>query len=116
MRELEVIMGEDKLNSVWAADEKEFNANHLYIVKRDNDELGKIQFQKGPRKEENSIAGVTESDLLEIVRDRLTDFQNSEFACKENENALANVNMALDWLYERVLARKERGILGVNKK
>lgn len=108
MRELEVIMGEDKLNSVWAVDEKEFNANHLYIVKRDDDELGKIQFQKGPRKEENSIAGVTESDLLEIVRDRLTDFQNSEFACKENENALANVNMALDWLYERVLARKER--------
>lgn len=116
MRELEVIMDEDKLNSVWAVDEKEFNANHLYIVKRDDDELCKIQFQKGPQKEENSIAGVTDSDLLEMVRDRLTDFQNSEFACKENENALAYVNMALDWLYERALARKERGVLGVNKK
>ena len=116
MRELKVIMGEDKLNSVWAVDEKEFNANHEYAIFRNDCEIERIQFQKGPRKEKNSIAGVTESDLLEIVRDRLTDFQNSEFACKENENALANVNMALDWLYERVLARKERGVLGVNKK
>ena len=108
MRELEVIMGEDKLNSVWAVDEKEFNANHEYAIFRNDWEIERIQFQRDPTEEKNSITGVTDSDLLEIVRDRLTDLQNSEFACKENENALANVNMALDWLYEKVLEKKRR--------
>ena len=108
MRELEVIMGEDKLNSVWAVDQKEFNANHEYAIFRNDWEIERIQFQRDPTEEKNSITGVTDSDLLEIVRDRLTDLQNSEFACKENENALANVNMALDWLYEKVLEKKRR--------
>lgn len=110
MRELEVIMGEDKLNSVWAVDEKEFNANHEYAIFRNDWEIERIQFQRDPTEEKNSITGVTDSDLLEIVRDRLTDLQNSEFACKENENALANVNMALDWLYEKVLEKKRREV------
>ena len=108
MRELEVIMGEDKLNKVFAIDEKEFNANHEYAIFRNGWEIEHIQFQKDPTKEKNSITGVTDSDLLEIVRDRLTDLQNSEFACKEYENALANVNMALDWFYDKALEKKRR--------
>lgn len=116
MRKLDTIQKTENLNEVFAADIKEYNAHHNYKVIRDDVIVGDIAFQKGPRKNPNSTAGITESDLLEIVRDRLTDFQNSPFACKENENALSCVEMALDWLYERTLNRAERKVLGTNER
>ena len=72
--------------------------------------------QCGSRKEENSIHGVIDSDLLEIVRDRLKSFQAGPFASEYNAKALEHVEEALMWLNRRVEDRIERNVLGKNVK
>ena len=74
--------------------------------------LACIEFQKGPRKDPSSRHGVLDSDLLEIVRDRLKAFQSGPYACRENEMALYGVEMALMWMNRRVEDRIERNVLG----
>lgn len=75
-----------------------------------------IHFQKGPRKDPNSISGVLEGDLLEIVRDRLQGHQASEYKTREGALALTAVEEALLWLAKRADDRAERGVLGTDKK
>lgn len=72
--------------------------------------------QKGPRKEKDSIHGVIDSDLLEIVRDRLKSFQSGPFSSRENACALTHIEEALMWLNRRVEDRIERNVLGKNEK
>ena len=74
-----------------------------------------IQFQKGPRNEKDSIAGVLDVDLLEIVRDRLTCFQQGEYRTRENAIALTHIEEALLWLNKRVEDRLERQVLGTTE-
>lgn len=78
--------------------------------------LACIEFQKGPRKDPNARHGVLDSDLLEIVRDRLKAFQDGPYACRENEKALMCVEAALVWMNIRVEHRIERGVLGTMEK
>ena len=117
-RKLSTIQKREKLNSVYAVGELINYANHEYeIRKADTDELiTKIQFQKGPRKEESSVHGVIDTDLLEIVKDRLQGFQSSEFATRENEFALLHIEEALMWMNRRVEDRIERSVLGTYNK
>jgi hypothetical protein len=75
-----------------------------------------IEFQNGPRNEKDSVHGVIDTDLLEIVRDRLTCFQAGEFASEYNAQALLHVEEALMWLNRRVEDRIERNVLGTNNK
>ena len=75
-----------------------------------------IKFQKGPRNEEGSIGGVLDVDLLEIVRDRLKDFQSGDFRCRENACALTHIEEALMWMNKRVEDRAERRVLGTYEK
>ena len=75
-----------------------------------------IDFQCGPRKEENSQNGVIDSDLLEIVRDRLKSFQAGPFASVYNEEALYHVEEALFFLNKRVEDRIQRNVLGTYNK
>lgn len=75
-----------------------------------------IQFQKGPRKDPESISGVLDVDLLEIVRDRLRVFQTGKFACKENACALTHIEEALLWMNKRTEDRAERQVLGTMNK
>ena len=71
-----------------------------------------IHFQKGPRSSPASVNGVTDQDLLEIVRDRLTAFQGGSMACRENACALTHIEEALMWLNKRIEDHIERGVLG----
>ncbi len=90
MKKLSTIQKREKLNEVYAADETGAGgANHEYIVMC-GDEPIEIAFQNGPRKDKSSIHGVLDTDLLEIVRDRLKCFQSGEFACRENACALTH--------------------------
>ena len=73
-------------------------------------------FQNGPRKSPDSQVGVLDTDLLEIVRDRLKGFQSGEFACRENACALTHIEEALMWLNRRVEDRIERDVLGTTQK
>lgn len=124
IRRLNTIQKHDKLNDVYAYDKQGCGgANHVYIVhpfgddprnNGDHECLTIIQFQNGPRNDENSSQGVIDTDLLEIVRDRLMAFQFGDYACVENENALRHIDEALLWLNKRVEDRAERGVLGTD--
>lgn len=125
MRELKTIQTREKLNQVYATDEKgKGNANHSYLVcseeyYEDTAELlffTPIKFQNGARKDKNAVNGVIDSDLLEIVRDRLKGFQSGEFKSEYNEKALEHIELALMYLNRRVEDRIEREVLGKYEK
>jgi hypothetical protein len=115
------IQKQDNLNEVYFEDvEGPGGGRHYYqVVRRCEDEtqvLCDVQFQNGPRGEENSIPGVLEGDLLEIVRHRLQCFQKGPFATRDNACALTHIEEALMWLNKRQADRKERGVLGTNNR
>jgi hypothetical protein len=93
-------------------------AYHDYEIARIDDGtwIAKIEFQKGARNDENSRHGVLDTDLLEIVRDRLAAFQKGDFATRENAIALTHVEEALLWMAKRADDRAERGVLGTMNK
>ena len=126
MEKLITIQKREKLNDVYAMDEKgPGGANHQYVVEYTLHPVGKteetytaatIQFQCGPRREEGSCYGVIDSDLLEIVRHRLQCFQSGPYASRENTVALTHIEEALMWLNRRVEDRIERNVLGTYNK
>ena len=75
-----------------------------------------ICFQKGPRNDPAAVSGILDTDLLEIVRDRLKCFQAGDYACRENACALTHIEEALMWMNKRVEDRFERGVLGTTEK
>ena len=119
LRKLNTIQKREKLNLVHAVDEVgPGGANHEYEIRAYEGAfmVGHIQMQKGPRNEAGSVNGVLDTDLLEIVRDRLKGFQSGEFATEYNAQALLHVEEALMWLNRRVEDRIERQVLGTNNK
>lgn len=125
MGALNTIQKKEKLNTVYVTDEENIitGTNHEYQIWNnyyDNEEkpelLAKINFQKGARQEEGSTRGILDTDLLEIVRHRLSGFQAGKFYSKENQMALDHVEEALLWLNKRVEDRIERNVLGTNKR
>lgn len=114
MENINKIQKRNVLNDVYRNDDQ--SICHEYKICRNGDEIATIKFQNGPRNEKDSVAGVTEMDLLEIVRDRLHCFQISEFSCRENSIALTKIEEALLWLNKRSDDRAERDVLGYNKK
>lgn len=124
MKELRMrIQREDNLNDVYYEDKiGPGNGRHHYQVYiKGNAEtvanpLLDIHFQEGPRNEPNSIHGVLEADLLEIVRHRLQCFNEGEFRTRENACALTHIEEALMWLNKRKDDRKERQVLGTYNK
>lgn len=123
MRELNTIQKREKLNTVYAMDEKgNGGANHEYEVHGVIDAESQykfchpIHFQNGARKLTDSVHGVLDTDLLEIVRDRLIGFQSGEFATDYNAKALEHLELALMYMNRRVEDRIERQVLGTNNK
>lgn len=116
MKELNTIQKVEKLNKVYVEGEVgPGNAHHNYLVDTGNLKI-EIPFQKGPRKDPESISGVLDTDLLEIVRDRMKGFQSGEFATADNEKALEHIELALMYLNKRVMDRYERNVLGTYEK
>lgn len=120
MRELKTIQTQGKLNEVWALDEAGAGgACHSYYIRRDDGGAyfnTSINFQHGPRNDPSSTQGVLDTDLLEIVRDRLTAFQQGEFADEYNARALHHIEEALYQMKLRVDDRLSRGVLGTMEK
>lgn len=121
MEKLITIQKREKLNDVYSMDEKgPGGANHEYLISID---IGlqvpievKIQMQNGARKDENSIQGVCDQDLLEIVKHILECFQTGPYSSRENAMALTHIEEALMWLNRRIEDRIERNVLGAYKK
>lgn len=122
MEKLSTIQKREKLNNIFIVDEKgNGGANHEYQImgmddKEDYRVFGRIKFQHGARKLEDSTHGIIDSDLLEIVRHRLQCFQQGEFSTRENAIALTHIEEALMWMNRRVEDRIERNVLGTNEK
>ena len=119
---LSTIQKRENLNAVFAVDEKgNGGVHHSYLINANPQEsdartMGVINFQNGARKLEDSIHGVLDTDLLEIVRHRLQCFQQGEFSTRENAIALTHIEEALMWMNRRVEDRIERNVLGTNEK
>lgn len=125
MEKLSTIQKRENLNNVFVCGEKgNGGAYHTYTIHfetlRTNNEIPvpcvAIEFQNGARKDPNSIHGVLDTDLLEIVRHRLQCFQQGEFSTRENAIALAHIEEALLWMNKRVEDRIERNVLGTYNK
>ncbi len=117
MEKLNTIQKRGKLNEVLVLDQPHSTnkGHHLYQINTAEHELlQQLSFQNGPRKEINSIQGILDTDLLEIVRHRLQSFQNGPFATRENAIALTHLEEALMWMNRRVEDRIEREVLGTN--
>lgn len=121
MKKLSTIQKRENLNKVYAVDEiGNGGANHEYMITEEvpsnADFKCVIKFQNGPRKSEDAIHGVLDTDLLEIVRDRLKGFQAGPFSSRENAIALTHIEEALMWMNRRVEDRIERNVLGTYNK
>lgn len=133
MKKLSTIQKRENLNEVYRmGEEGPGGAYHDYDIYRagfgpgrpanvlvapwDEGPLACVKFQKGPRKDPGARHGVLDSDLLEIVRDRLKAFQSGEYATRENEMALMHIEEALLWMNKRVENRIERNVLGTMEK
>ncbi len=123
MEKLSTIQKRETLNAVFVADAKgNGGAHHKYTIAGGETGRGEyevythIQFQNGARNLPDSIHGVLDTDLLEIVRHRLQAFQQGDFATRENALALTHIEEALLWMNKRVEDRIERGVLGTNNK
>ena len=133
MEKLNTIQKREKLNDIFAVDEKgNGGANHKYDITYANKAtiaeenncllvsplhfITTIQLQNGARKLDDSIHGIIDTDLLEIVRHRLQCFQKGEFATRENAIALTHIEEALMWMNRRVEDRIERNVLGTDNK
>lgn len=118
MKRLDRIQKNSNLNTVYVADEpREIDhGHHHYIIEIGNqNKFVDILFQQGPRKEPDSIHGVLDADLIEIVRHRLQSFQQGPYATRENALAITHLEEALLWMNKRVEDRIESGKLGTTK-
>lgn len=119
MEKLITIQKRENLNEVYRTGEAgPGGAYHEYVVAAPETQhiIARIQFQKGPRKAENSVCGVLDGDLLEIVRDRLRAFCDGTMTNPETERALGHVEAALHHLNQRVEDRIARQVLGTMEK
>jgi hypothetical protein len=97
------------------------NASHRYALyisepDKDNQIVGTIQFQEGPRNVAGSKPGMTEAALLAVLIDRLQGFQAGPYACRENAIQLTKLEEVLHWTKARADARAKRGVLGTYNK
>ena len=115
----ERIQQKDNLNKVYREEGKTGKSGECYeymiLNGRTGDILGNLTFQNGPRNEKGSQQGITDADLLEIVRDRFNAFQNSGLKDDYTWKALMCIEGALGFLQRRTEDRKKRGVLGTYK-
>lgn len=89
-------------------------ANYVIKHKATGNVAQEINFQKGPV-QESGLNGIFTEDLLLILIDQLEHFQNSPFACQENEDTLRHLRDALHSTRSRQYERSLRGVQGKNK-
>lgn len=126
MEKLSTIQKRENLNEVFTDGEKgNGGAYHSYVIAIGGTDgcniesapiTVQINFQNGARKDPNAIHGIIDTDLLEIVRNRLQCFQEGEFKTRENAIALTHIEEALLWMNKRVEDRIERNVLGTYNK
>jgi hypothetical protein len=69
-----------------------------------------IDFQRGPRAEVGQN-GCRIEDVIEVLQERLLDYQGRALACPENAAALGYLKSAREMLLTRKRTRNEQGVL-----
>lgn len=105
IRKLQPSRNHDGINNTYAVDKPgKDGKNNLYRVeKKDSEEeYALIQFQSGKRNSSESIDGITDRDLLEIICDRLEKSVDDVF----HRKALGNIRTAIRMLdYSETVGR-----------
>lgn len=128
MKKLEHDLLTNKYTTILHEDKEQmkFNAPHNFLVLKSDYQVGEdgkprvedcvggVSFQEGPIKEVG-VNGVMNEDLISMVICRLDHFQDSEFACYENDMAIVKLEEALLWLRKRTMGRENRGVEGTHK-
>jgi hypothetical protein len=112
----ESLVASEKYTQIFHEKNFQFNAPHHFKILSSTEKatLAEINFQCGPIAEQG-VNGVTNENLLNIVKIRLEGFQNSDFKCRENAIALTHIEEALLWLAYRTSKREARGVEGTHK-
>jgi hypothetical protein len=87
-------------------------ANHDYSIYAGEILICPVEFQRGPRNEDDRRNGVLEDDLLAIIEHRLAAFQAGPYACEHNARAMEGIRIARRALADRVAERTARGVMG----
>ena len=111
MRKLNI--GTDKLTVVFSDNEQAVSEYTIVSAEDPGRIFATLSFQDGPIKEAG-INGCHNEDLIAIVLDRLTFFQQGPFSCRENALAITKLEEALHWLNHRTQERIRRGIEGTH--
>lgn len=74
-------------------------------------EFVKIVFQHGNPATEG-VNGCSVSDVIDILVNKLLDFQGRDLACEENAIALHHLDLAREALILRTRRREQQGLLG----
>ncbi|MFQ4783759.1 hypothetical protein C4U37_06715 [Clostridioides difficile] len=72
-----------------------------------------LTFQEGAIKE-CGVNGINNEDVILAVITRLEAFQESKYACRENEKAIEKLEECLMWLRKRTLDRENRSVVGTS--
>ena len=74
-----------------------------------------IVFQHGGSPADVGTNGCRLEDVIEVVQEKLLDFQGRELACEENATALYHLDLAREALILRRRRRESQGLLGERK-
>ncbi len=72
----------------------------------------KIIFQHGGAPEQVGVNGCRLEDVIEILQEKLLDFQGRDLDCDENATALYHLDLAREALLLRRKRREAQGLLG----
>jgi len=75
-------------------------------------EFIKVTFQRGGTPEMVGANGCRIEDVIEILQQKLLDFQGRELECKENATALYHLDLAREALLIRRRRREQQGVIG----
>jgi hypothetical protein len=103
-------------NTIIFKDEISFKAPYNYIIQNPYNEniLSAIHFQEGPINE-SGLNGIFMEDLIAVCINRLEHFQESEFTCKENDEAIKKLEESLMWMRKRTLNRQKRNVINTSE-
>lgn len=74
-----------------------------------------IVFQHGGTPADVGANGCRVEDVIEVLQEKLLDFQGRELACEENATALYHLDLAREALTLRRRRREEAGVLGTHE-
>lgn len=93
---------------------KTISYNHFLVADNNENVIADIHFQN--QSISDGVNGCFMEDLIHICILRLKQFQNTEFKCDDNFNAIHHLEKAIEHLNNRTKDRKERGVLGKYEK